>query len=407
MREAPTSPQTPVTSAHSRERVIGTYTTGRPGPTVVVTAAIHGNEPAGTYALQRVFATLGDRSVPLRGKLMGLVGNIEAFDRGVRFIDRDLNRGWSAKRVAELLRREQDDSEGEDREQRELGRLFLGVFAEARDPVYFLDLHSTSAGGSPFCAISDTLRNRRLAFSLPVPVILGLEESIDGTMLSYLDDLGHVAVVFEGGQHADPHTVENHEAAVWITLVAAGALAEAHVPDYAEHVERLKAVARDIPHVVEIRYRHPVAADDGFVMRPGYMNFQPVERDEVLASDRTGDVAVHEDSARILMPLYQKQGEDGYFLVREVRRFWLRVSWLIRRLRLHVLLPVLPGVAWHEHRPDTLVVDPKVARYFVVEVFHLFGFRRAGHEGDRLIFSRRRPDFRRLARIELDRTEPS
>ena len=59
--------------------------------------------------------------------------------------------------------------------------------------------------------MSDTLRNRRLARALPVPVILGLEENVDGTLLEYATERGHTVIVVESGRHDDPAAVELHE----------------------------------------------------------------------------------------------------------------------------------------------------------------------------------------------------
>lgn len=382
------------------QRVIGSYHSGREGPTVVVTAGLHGNEPAGTQALARVFAKLEERQLPLRGRLLGLGGNLAALALDRRFVHRDLNRGWTHPKIAELLRRDGENDDSEDKEQRELMNLFLGVFAAAKEPVVFLDVHSTSAGGAPFCAMSDTLRNRKIAFAIPVPVILGLEETLVGTMLSYLDGLGHVSVVFEGGQNRDPETIENDEAAIWITLVAAGSLDAAQVPGYAEYVERIASKTRSIPHVVEICHRHHIHDGDDYVMRPGYVNFTPIRRGEVLARDRHGDVKSPFD-ALILMPLYQKQGDDGYFVVRPVKKFWLELSRWFRTLRIDALLPLLPGIAAHPTNKDTLVVDPRIARYLVLEVFHLCGFRKSGESAGKVLFSRRRPDFRGVAKVDL------
>jgi hypothetical protein len=47
-------------------------------------------------------------------------------------------------------------------------------------------------------------------------------------------------------------------------------------------------------------------------------------------------------------------------------------------------------------RPDHWHADPRVARFLATEVFHLFGYRRVRDAGERLHFSRRRPDRRKL-----------
>ena len=44
--------------APRQERVLGSYETGRAGPLVLVLGAVHGNEPSGIIAAQRVLAKL-------------------------------------------------------------------------------------------------------------------------------------------------------------------------------------------------------------------------------------------------------------------------------------------------------------------------------------------------------------
>ena len=142
------------------------------------------------------------------------------------------------------------------------------------------------------------------------------------------------------------------------------------------------------PRVVELRHRHAVEPDDTFVMEPGFENLMRVKRGDVLAHDRRGPVRSPEPGL-VLMPLYQTLGEDGYFLVRPVWPFWLEVSAWLRRFRADRLLPLLPGVQRRIKARDTLQVNPHVARWFVVQIFHLLGFRRHGSENGRWLFSRR------------------
>ncbi|MHC4819831.1 MAG: hypothetical protein ACYTF8_17430, partial [Planctomycetota bacterium] len=276
----------------------------------------------------------------------------------------------------------------EEEELRALVELFEGLNDDR--PLICLDLHTTSGEGPPFTIMSDTPRNRRIAFALPTTVILGLEETVDGTLLQYLTERGHTALVVEAGQHDAPGSIDIHEAVIWLGLIAAGALTPREVPDFAAHRARLRDASRGQPRVVELRHRHPVDANDGFRMEPGFRGLQPVARGELLARDRRGEIRAPQ-RGRILLPLYQEQGDDGFLLVRRVSRVWLGLSALLRRLRLGRALPWLPGVERHPTQPNALRVDPRVARWPAVEVFHLFGFRRRRAEGDHLVFSRRRP----------------
>ena len=80
--------------------------------------------------------------------------------------------------------------------------------------------------------------------------------------------------------------------------------------------------------------------------------------------------------SRLFLPLYQKLGDDAYFLVRPVRTVWLAVSRFLRRLGAARVLPMLPGVHRAKERTDTYLVNRRVARWLVVQLFHLLGYRR-------------------------------
>ena len=364
---------------------LGSYEGDVGGPLVLITGGLHGNEPAGVLAISVVLSALEAGRMPLRGRVVGLAGNLGALKVTERFLDRDLNRMWSEEDLASAA---PDAEVREVAERSELAGLIARELVEEPSPAVFLDLHSTSAGGSPFSIIGDTLQNRRIAFALPVPVILGLEESVEGALLGYFGERGHVAVGFEGGQHEDPETVAHHVAAIWITLVQAGCLEPDDVPDLAAHFDRLRAAGRGHPGVVEMRYRHHVDADSGFLMRPGFSNFDAVEKGQLLAQDAAGEIQSPEPGF-VLLPLYQGQGQDGFFIGREVRRLWLRFSSLLRWLRADAVVAWFPGVHRSAGAGSTLDVDPSVARWWVVEIFHLLGYRRVGAVSGRLRFKRR------------------
>ncbi len=371
---------------------LGTYETGRSGPVFVFVGGMHGNEPAGVFALQELLAELLREQLPLRGRLVAFAGNLEALRRGARYLDADLNRLWS--RAVLAMPHDVGPAAHERATRDALLEEIEREIEGATEPVIFLDLHSTSASGSPFSIIGDTLQNRRIAFAFPVPVILGLEENVDGALLGYFGERGHIAVGFEGGQHDDEQTRANQLAAAWITLVEAGGLVQSETPQARHSFERLRIAGRGLPGVVEMRYRHHVTRRESFVMRPGFTNFDRVEAGEVLATDRGSEIRAAEPGL-VLLPLYQGQGEDGFFLGREVRRFWLRLSRGLRALRVGALLPYLPGVHRVADEPGVLEVDRRVALVWVVEVFHLLGFRRRQESGRRLRFSRRVEGLRR------------
>lgn len=297
------------------ERVIGSHRGSRPGPLVIVTAGIHGNEAAGIPAALRVLELLGKAPVAFAGEMLALAGNLTALTLGSRFADEDLNRIWQAGRVATLP--DGKNVSRESIEQRELLESVSETIRGGATRIAFLDLHTTSAPGAPFAVLADTPENRHLARPLPGTTILGLDTHLDGTFLSYINGLGYAAVGFEGGQHDDPLSVDAHELAILETLVLSGCLGGPPSSRFDELLDLLQPITVDIPAVVEIIHRHALTPGDGFVMEPGFKNLQLVQEGELLARDRRGDIRASED-ARILMPLYQDQGDDGFFLAKEV-----------------------------------------------------------------------------------------
>ena len=371
------------------ERVLGRVRGESPGPTLICVGGIHGNEPAGVEGLRRVLRDLHGDGHVLRGDLVALAGNLTALSCRARFIGRDLNRAWGAERMRSLT-----DNGGllescpEDHEQTELLAALDEAVAAARGPIYVLDLHTTSSGGGAFTTAGDTLRNRGFALNLEVPFVLGLEELVDGTMVEYVGRRGFVTALFEGGQHDEPEAIDRVEAAVWIALEGAGLIPQGVVPQVKRGRERLSREVIGKPPVLEMRYKYHIEPGSCFLMRPGYENFKPVGSGEVLAKNTAGNIRSPE-AGRILMPLYQEQGEDGFFIVRPLHPAWLTVSSILRHLRVDRIIHWLPGVKRHPTRPGALVANEHVARWFALEIFHLLGYRKKTEEEDWLVVDRR------------------
>ncbi len=355
------------------ERILGRFGGHTPGPLVLVVAGLHGNEPSGVAALQLVVTKLCERQPKFRGEFIAVSGNIAALKLGVRFIERDLNRGWSVRSVARSLDKPMT---AEDREQSDLLKVLVPRLRDAEAESYVFDLHSTSAASAPFLTLGDTLENRKFAKRLGMPLVLGIEEQIDGAMLDYLGGFGPIALGVEAGQHDDPVSVDIHEAATWMALTEAGCLArDTHLFDMKECHRRLGVARAGLPHVFEVVYRRGVEPGDGFEMRPGHRNFERVRAGQVIARTNEGPVEIPE-TGWLFLPLYQKQGDDAYFIVRPVWSIWLRLSRVLRRLGVARTLHLLPGVHCARERTDTYVVDRRVARWLVVQLFHLLGYRR-------------------------------
>ena len=381
-------------SAGFKSRVIGRYA-GVEGPTVICIAGLHGNEPAGIIALERVFDRLTKLSPIFRGQLIGISGNLKALASGVRYIEEDLNRMWKPHIIDQLLNgtSHNNNCSSEEAERSELIQVFAASCKKKNSAVYFLDLHTTSAKGSPFITVADTLRNRVFTANFPVPRILGIEEQLDSTLLNYINEWGFIAVGFEAGQHDEKRSIENCIAALWIMLIGAGCVNPQEIPDYKSSYLELKKASMNNVGVYEVCYRHDIENDAGFLMVPGYLNFQDIRKGEILAKNSIGEIKSPE-TGKIFMPLYQKQGNDGFFIIKRINPFWLKLSSILRRVRAYKILTYLPGINSLNGTDSTITVNLSIAKWYVIEILHLLGYRRKSIENGVLMASRRKFDIK-------------
>lgn len=378
---------------HAGCHVIARIRGSEPGPTLIIVGSIHGNEPAGTRAALRVRGQLEALKPHLRGEVILLTGNRRALERNVRYLDTDLNRLWTTANIQTIKSGSAVYPHiSEVFEQREVLAELEGAFARARGEIFFVDLHTTSASGKPFATIGDTLRNRRFALNFPVTIVLGLEEQLDGTLLEYVNNQGVITMGLEAGQHDAPSSTDNHEAAIWIANVATGNLRRQDVTEFNKYAMLLTRAACG-RRVVEVRHRHAISPADEFKMEPGFSNFQPVRRGQLLAHDRRGKITARE-TGLVLLPLYQGLGDDGFFLGRNVRKFWLSLSALLRHMKIGNLLHLLPGVRRDPLNHNFLIVNTRIARILPLQIFHLLGLRRQRWSSNHLIVSRRAFDLR-------------
>lgn len=371
-------------------RVIGDVGDAESGPTLVVFAGIHGNEPAGVCALSRLFCELAEQSTLPNGRLLGLCGNMKALKEKQRFLNQDLNRVWTPDSVRRVFegRLCNEASNPEVEEQLELLEIIREVISENRNDVYFLDIHTTSAQSIPFINMNDTLENHSFAEHFPVHAILGIEEFLEGPLLSFMNELGYPSLGFEAGQHDDRVSVELSYHFVGCALQALEMFQKEDLQHGHSHFDALANAMDETPKVFEIRERHEVNAGSDFSMLPDFTSFQPIFIGQELAMEY-GCKLNAKENGRIFMPLYQSQGADGYFVIRRLSRFWLSLSIKLRKWNTERLLTALPGVNRLAQEPQTLVVDKRWTRPLSLRIFHLLGYRRKQTKGNQSFFIKR------------------
>jgi hypothetical protein len=248
----------------------------------------------------------------------------------------------------------------------------MDIIKKHKGPFYFMDLHSTSSHTIPFITVNDTLLNRRFTLQYPMPKILGIEEYLKGPILSYINELGYLAFGFEGGQHEEKQAVKNHESFVFVSLVLTGSLPK--TPEYKLHMRQLAKATMGVGGFFEIFLKHKIKEEDQFKMKEGFVNFNVVRKGHYLADSNNLPVYAPK-TARILMPLYQKQGDEGFFLIRRIAPIFLQLSAFLRTIKFDSFLTLLPGISRSPYNRNELKVNLWIARFFAKQFFHLLGYR--------------------------------
>jgi succinylglutamate desuccinylase len=253
-----------------------------------------------------------------RGKMIGIRGNLQALEKKVRFTQKDLNRALKPDDVNEVLASDPASLEAEDYEMYHLVNTVRKEIEETpNERVFILDLHTTTATGGIFTLTSDDARSIEVGVAMHAPVIIGFEQMLKGTTMGYFKPKHFngrkiTSVVFEGGQHDDPLSVNRCIAATINCMRTIGSVRPEDVENRHDHL--LIEYSEGLPKVARLIERYGVEENTEFVMAPGFRNFDYVEKGQLLAH-LDGEPVYSPKDGMIIMPKYQEQGDDGFFLV--------------------------------------------------------------------------------------------
>lgn len=372
--------------ARHHKKLIG-YIKGKSNqPVVLFFSGIHGNENAGVKASKNILKRLKNDKIPVEGNIYFIYGNSRALKLKKRYIDVDLNRIWCIDNINKIKKSEKDELNSEEQEQLEIYLLIKEIIKNHSGKSYFIDLHTTSSKTFPFITISDSLNNRKFSSAFPVPTVLGIEEYLPGPLLTFMNEFGYIAIGFEAGQHNAFESVENCESFIWRSLVNTGCIREKNTADNFDQL--LKSKCENKYRFFQIVYRYEIQPDDYFKMLEGFENFEKISKGQLLA-ENNGQKITAVTNGRIFMPLYQSQGDDGFFIIRRVSKFWINASIVARRLHAHNFLRLLPGVKKDSKNKYILIVDPRTAKFMAKQIFHLFGYRQQILKDNKLYFIKR------------------
>lgn len=261
------------------------------GPQVVCFGGVHGDEPSGVAAIERLKGELEEGRIHIEhGTLTLVTANQRALERDVRFLDDNLNRlfreGAGATQSYEALRAQE-----------------LKPILKHCD--FFLDLHSTSSESEPFMTCERKLLDLARKFAVK-NIVVGwgeLEaEGIKGDTETFALNHGAVAFTMECGQHRDPKAKEVAYYTLLKFLQFSGLLPDDREPHPKQCVYQL--------------FHVEICSDKDFKFSKPYTNFTPLKKGEVIGRDANTQYLAPKECVLVL-PAYRERrviGEQLYFL---------------------------------------------------------------------------------------------
>ena len=303
------------------------FTGLKPGPRLIVTGAVHGNETCGTVAIHRVQDDIAQQRLPIVSGSVTFVPitNPLAYARGERAGDRNLNRNLYP--VAQPL-------DFEDHVANWLCPLL------ARHDV-LLDLHSTRAQNPAFAMLgpennTGTLqpfkhfeKERALAKRLGVHRFVdgwlstyakGVERRVQAGLASalntdprygvgtteYMRSVGGYAITLECGAHDDPSSPEVGYRAILNALAFLG-ITSSLPPEPVEKYEALR--------MVEVHDKNNV----GDTFSRAWASFDRLCKGDVIGTRHDGTTLIAEDDGCILFPdALAAPGNEWFYLTKAV-----------------------------------------------------------------------------------------
>lgn len=173
------------------------------GSHILLTARIHGNEPCGEIALNRLIQNIENDSIKLHSGQLTLIPstNPQGAQENKRFIDINMNRIFSR----ELTARHHNTYEAP---------LCDSIMNAIDDCDYFIDLHSFTEDMPPciICIDDQNEKSKQMATVCPIKHIVCDTPFLtkEGTRMSthYAREQSKPAVLIECGQHDSPQSIE-------------------------------------------------------------------------------------------------------------------------------------------------------------------------------------------------------
>ena len=266
------------------------------GVSLLILAAIHGNETAGTHACHKILQEISDGKLNLKKGKVTIVPicNPEAYRKDVRCIEENLNRVMTMHETPKTY-------------EQKLANEICPLIKSHR---VMLDLHSTHCKGDVPFAFCDYLDeyNSKILDGLNVGYVLegwpdiydNQDEigsfSTEGTAHAY----GNIGTTLECGYHKDKHAVDLAYQAIISTLAAFEMIDADALPTYPKkHIQMKKFVLKTKEGKLCKEYKH----------------LDEITKGEIIAKYDDGETLVAEENCYILLPNLNAQiGAEWYYI---------------------------------------------------------------------------------------------
>ncbi|WP_375560755.1 succinylglutamate desuccinylase/aspartoacylase family protein [Bernardetia sp. OM2101] len=288
------------------KRIIGNISGGDNQTLLVCIGGLHGNEQAGYDALEYLISHLDKRL--FNGHFVAIGGNLQALKAKKRYLQTDLNRIW-LNDLIDNIPHDSDISEYE--ELRQLIEVLRVIPHDTYKRRILIDLHTTSAPNGAFVVRTITTDDE-LAKVLEIPVILGLDKKLAGTAMTYMEQWNYETFAFEGGTIGKENSANNLILGVW-RIMKALQMTSQPIPNLEHSLG--ETIRTGVPNYLNCEYIHKIPKDSTFKMLEGFGNFDSIEKGQLLAYQDEKEIR-SPYNGYILMPLYQDDGNDGFFIVK-------------------------------------------------------------------------------------------
>ncbi len=266
----------------------------RTGPQLLMLGGVHGDEPCGTVALDRLAQELSSGQIELTAGRLTLVprANPKAGAANERYKDINLNR---------VMQKHENPHHYE--------HFIANSICQHVDHVdLVLDLHAVTAPSAPFTFLDwDTPATRSWIKALNVPYALtGWDALYPGetgsTTISYANGKGKTALVVECGQKTNPTTADIAYRIARLTL--------AHLGLTGPYADDTPPAQTKIVRMTKVVWKETEGKLTG-----AFENFSPVTAGQVLAQLDNGSTLTADADGVIIMPKATAvMGEEWYYL---------------------------------------------------------------------------------------------